>query len=82
MDDFVDLARETFKRRTRGPLFIRHTTAAKRHRQPGRDRTDPSSQIKTIHINPEYRGKLAGATSQSWMIILRTVFHLVWHPRS
>lgn len=63
MDDFVNLARETFKRRTRGPIFIRHTPAAKRHlQQRGEDRTDPSSQIGTICINPEYRGKLEGTT--------------------
>jgi hypothetical protein len=62
MDDFVDLARETFKKRTNGPIFIRHTPAAKRHKQRGTDRTDPSSQIKTIHLNPAYRGKLAGET--------------------
>ena len=42
------------------PLFIRHTASAKRSSGGGGDRTDPTGQITTIHINPEYRGKLDG----------------------
>lgn len=61
MDDFVTLARTTFKKKSPGPLLIRHTPAPKRHVQGG-DRTDPSSQLTTIHLNPKYRGKLEGAT--------------------
>lgn len=42
------------------PLFIRHTKSAKRSAGGGGDRTDPSGQIETIHVNPHYRGKLNG----------------------
>jgi len=41
------------------PLFIRHTPSIRRHTVSGSiDRTDPVNQIKTIHLNPHYRGKL------------------------
>lgn len=44
------------------PLFIRHKASPKRSQGGGGDRTDPSSQIETIHINPYYKkpGRLAG----------------------
>ncbi len=60
MEDFTTLARTTFKRREYGPIFIRHRAAQKRHIQRGAVRTDPSGQLETIHINPEYKGRLKG----------------------
>ena len=60
MEDFATLARQTFKKRTRGPIFIRHRPTQKRHTQRGGDRSDPSRQLETIHINPEYEGRLKG----------------------
>lgn len=42
------------------PLLIRHTRSAKRSYGASGDRTDPADQIETLHINPEYRGKVAG----------------------
>ncbi|MEE5042943.1 hypothetical protein V2J81_06225 [Pseudomonas alliivorans] len=40
------------------PLFIRHAASEKRSLNRGGDRTDPSDQIATIHINPFYRTRL------------------------
>lgn len=41
------------------PLFIRHRPSIKRHTKfGGIDRTDPTDQITSLHLNPEYRGKL------------------------
>ena len=59
MAEFTNLARVSFKCRTYGPLIIRHAPSVKRHLVGG-DRTDPSSQIKTIHLNPKYEGRLEG----------------------
>ncbi|WP_437626002.1 hypothetical protein [Sorangium sp. So ce1151] len=42
------------------PLFIRHSRSAKRSHGGGGDRTDPSGQIETLHLNPAYRGKITG----------------------
>lgn len=44
------------------PLFIRHTPSPKRSAGGGGDRTNPSSQIETIHLNPFYKknNRLAG----------------------
>jgi len=61
MADFCDLARETYKKRSNGPLFIRHKPSIKRHLGKC-DRTDPTSQLETVHLNPEYAGKLEGST--------------------
>jgi hypothetical protein len=61
MREFCTLARTMFGRRTKGPLFVRHKTASARHRQKG-DRTDPSEQIQTVHINPAYKGLIEGKT--------------------
>lgn len=41
------------------PLFVRHTASSKRSRVGG-NRTDPTEQIQTLHINPHYEGKLSG----------------------
>lgn len=42
------------------PLFIRHKASAKRSTGGGGDRTDPTEQILTIHLNPAYKGRLTG----------------------
>jgi hypothetical protein len=42
------------------PLFIRHTASVKRSANPGGDRTNPAGQITTLHLNPFYKGKIAG----------------------
>lgn len=42
------------------PLFIRHTEAPKRSHGQGGDREDPTEQIISIHLNPEYRASLRG----------------------
>ena len=59
MAKFTDLARESFKCRTYGPLIIRHTPSVKRHLVGG-DRTDPGSQLTTVHLNPKYEGRIEG----------------------
>jgi predicted amidophosphoribosyltransferase len=61
MTEFSELARTTFGKRNKGPLVIRHKPSVKRHMSGG-DRNDPRSQLDTIHLNPEYRDKLAGKT--------------------
>jgi hypothetical protein len=61
MADFCREARVTFGQRTRGPLFIRHKASPRRHLGGG-DRTDPTSQLATVHLNPRYRGRLQGKT--------------------
>lgn len=60
MAEFCRLARTTFKKRSKGPLLLRHSAASKRHEQRGGDRIDPSEQIASIQLNPEYRGKIRG----------------------
>lgn len=44
------------------PLFIRHKASSKRSAGGGGDRTDPSEQIESIHLNPYYKksGRLNG----------------------
>lgn len=42
------------------PLFIRHSESPKRHAMNGIDRTDPSSQVETICLNPAYRHNIVG----------------------
>ena len=61
MTEFSELARTTFGKRNKGPLIIRHKASMKRHLSGG-DRNDPRSQLDTIHLNPDYRGKLSGKT--------------------
>ena len=61
MADFCTLARETYKKRSHGPLFIRHRPSPQRH-VGGGERTDATSQLETIHLNPEYRERLDGKT--------------------
>ncbi|WP_065759241.1 MULTISPECIES: HAD family hydrolase [Pseudomonas] len=42
------------------PLFIRHTHSVKRSTSNVGDRTDPSNQIETLHLNPAYKSQLKG----------------------
>lgn len=66
LSDFTHRLRTTVSRvhfAKRGhPLFIRHTPSSKRSAGGGGDRTDPSEQIRTVHLNPFYAegSKLAG----------------------
>lgn len=57
--DFTHRLRTTVSRvqfSKRGqPLFIRHTASHKRSGGGGGDRTDPTGQVQTIHLNPFYR---------------------------
>lgn len=66
LSDFTHRLRTTVSRvhlAKRGvPLFVRHTPSPKRSAGGGGDRTDPTSQLNTLHLNPHYRGKLFGRT--------------------
>lgn len=42
------------------PLLVRHQASTKRSRSGVIDRTDPSEQMESLHVNPVYRGKVAG----------------------
>ncbi|CUJ75412.1 Uncharacterised protein [Achromobacter xylosoxidans] len=44
------------------PLFVRHSPSSKRSQGGGGDRTDPTEQIQTLHLNPFYKanGRLKG----------------------
>lgn len=61
--DFTHRLRTTVSRvrfSERGqPLFFRHKASVKRSTGGGGDRTDPTNQILTIHLNPAYRRRLA-----------------------
>lgn len=57
---FCDQARTLYKRKDHGPLFIRHKRSPKRHEERPADRTDPLSQMTTVHLNPAYKGKITG----------------------
>lgn len=63
LSDFTHRLRTTVSRvrmASRGkPLFIRHRPSIKRHASHGGiDRTDPTDQITSLHLNPEYKGKI------------------------
>lgn len=64
LSDFTHRLRTTVSRvhfAERGqPLFVRHTAAIKRSAAKNIDRTDPTNQIQTLHINPHYNGRIAG----------------------
>lgn len=65
LSDFTHRLRTTVSRvrlAKRGvPLFIRHRPSTKRSSSGGHlDRTDPSEQIQTIHLNPEYKKNVSG----------------------
>lgn len=64
LSDFVHRLRTTvskvhFAERDE-PLFIRHTPSAKRSSGGSANRTDPTEQIQTLHLNPEYRSRVRG----------------------
>jgi len=42
------------------PLFVRHSASPKRSHGQGGDRTDPTSQITTLHLNPRYATNIKG----------------------
>lgn len=42
------------------PLFIRHTASEKRSANKSANRTDPTGQITTLHLNPKYKTQLKG----------------------
>ena len=42
------------------PLLVRHTAAMKRSQSGTSNRSDPSEQLETVHLNPEYTGKVKG----------------------
>lgn len=62
---FKELARTAFKKMDREPLLVRHTQAVKRSNFGGKEgrqkRLDEGcdNQFETIHLNPNYRGKIA-----------------------
>ncbi|WP_312441442.1 MULTISPECIES: phosphoribosyltransferase [Stutzerimonas] len=64
LTDFTHRLRTTTSRvrfaKTGEPLFIRHTASEKRSANKGGDRTDPTGQITTLHLNPYYKGKIKG----------------------
>ncbi|WP_112076959.1 hypothetical protein [Herbaspirillum rubrisubalbicans] len=59
LSDFCHRLRTTVSRvqmAKRGvPLFIRHTASSKRSAGGGGDRTNPTEQILTLHLNPHYK---------------------------
>ena len=59
MAELCRLARETYKKRLSEPLFLRHTPSIQRHVDGG-NRDDPTSQLVSVHLNPEYRRKIRG----------------------
>lgn len=64
LTDFTHRLRTTTSRvryaKAGEPLFIRHTASEKRSANKGGDRTDPTGQISTLHLNPYYKGKIRG----------------------
>src|SRR5690348_4308907 len=58
LSDFSHRLRTTISRshfcKKGQPLFIRHTASPKRSYGGGGNRTDPSGQMETIHLNPFY----------------------------
>jgi hypothetical protein len=66
LSDFTHRLRTTVSRvrlaKKGEPLFIRHTPSSKRSAGGSGDRTNPSEQILTIHLNPYYAesGRLVG----------------------
>ena len=64
LSDFTHRLRTTVSRvrlaKRDVPLFIRHQASSKRSAGGGGDRTNPSEQIQTIHLNPEYQKNVKG----------------------
>ena len=61
LSDFTHRLRTTVSRvrycKRGEPLFIRHQPSAKRSSGGGGDRSDPSEQILTLHLNPFHKDK-------------------------
>lgn len=61
LSDFTHRLRTTVSRvqyaKHEEPLFIRHIPSVKRSSANSSNRTDPSDQIESIHINPFYKDK-------------------------
>jgi hypothetical protein len=59
LSDFTHRLRTTVSRvrfaKRDEPLFIRHTTSSKRSKGGGADRSDPTEQILTLHLNSFYK---------------------------
>ncbi|RYE24457.1 MAG: phosphoribosyltransferase [Sphingobacteriaceae bacterium] len=65
LDYFKELARTTFKGRSKEPLFVRHRQAVKRSDIGDGNRRVSNGcedQFATMYINPKYKKKLLGAT--------------------
>ena len=65
LGDFTHRLRSTTSRvhfaKRGSPLFIRHQASPKRSSPSSTlSRLDPASQVETIHLNPEYQGKIGG----------------------
>lgn len=64
LSDFTHRLRTTVSRvhfaRVNEPLFIRHAPSEKRSAKKGGDRTDPTGQVTTLHLNPAYSRNIRG----------------------
>lgn len=64
LSEFTHRLRTTTSRvrfaRAKEPLFIRHTPSEKRSANRNADRTDPTGQITTLHLNPAYKTQIRG----------------------
>ncbi|ENC9762107.1 phosphoribosyltransferase [Pseudomonas aeruginosa] len=64
LSDFTHRLRTTVSRvhfaRANKPLLIRHAPSNKRSANKGGDRTDPTDQITTLHLNPAYKKNIRG----------------------
>ncbi len=61
--EFAEMPRTTFGiRQSKGPVLLRHTQTASRHSGPQDQREDPTSQVRTVHLNREYRDAIKDGT--------------------
>lgn len=62
LSEFTHRLRTTVSRvrfgRVGAPLFIRHTASDKRSTNRSANRTDPTGQVTTLHLNPVYRAQI------------------------
>jgi hypothetical protein len=62
LSEFTHRLRTTVSRvrlgRVGEPLFIRHTASDKRSANKTANRTDPTNQVTTLHLNPVYRAQI------------------------
>lgn len=72
LSDFTHRLRTTVSRvqfaKRDEPLFIRHTASSKRSKGGGGDRSDPTEQILTIHLNSFY--KKSGRLKDKHVIVI------------